>query len=443
MVPTGVAAFQFAFEICMRNKPVRNVDPEMVSKLREAYSQSVRAAAAARDDLGGDDDDQANGVARGEGESDETCSSDEGTYNPLAALQQQRKEALAGRKRKQSDPRYFHLRYGGYDCEELFTRCDDGSYVGAFHKDRFANEEALRAFVREKRGNDSTLVEIKSPAQVDHIKRADSGICEPTTTSMTSVTTTLTAALQTERPLSESLQTERTQGSAKSKKKPKKPRKLGPGVAHAISSAIRNGCKGNAPIGTRVVLAVDFADGDRNHGGLVRAIEKTVTSLEGPYVEFWGKSGVVNDAGVYTFIDETKTKPAPGGARGKCEPDLVVVSGHGIAGHLADSSVIGRWRLSDVAAEIVQRLPRVQVIVFALCNTDADKTIKAELRKISRGGGPAVVGMQGKIDFVERDRLVANMVTTAAQVGGGQPIKPAIAAFVGRERKLVDFAPVV
>ena len=49
MVPTGVAAFQFAFEICMRNKPVRNVDPGMISKLREAYSQPVRAAAAARD----------------------------------------------------------------------------------------------------------------------------------------------------------------------------------------------------------------------------------------------------------------------------------------------------------------------------------------------------------------------------------------------------------
>jgi len=168
-----------------------------------------------------------------------------------------------------------------------------------------------------------------------------------------------------------------------------------------------------------------------------------VTSLEGPYFEFWGKSGVVNDAGIYTFIEETKTKPAPGGKPGY-EPDLVVVSGHGTAGHLADSSVIGRWRLSEVAAEIVQRLPRVQVIVFALCNTDADKTIAAELRKISRGGGPTIVGMKGKIDVVERDRLVANMVITAAQVGGGQPIKPAIAAFVGRERKtLVDFAPVV
>jgi len=191
-------------------------------------------------------------------------------------------------------------------------------------------------------------------------------------------------------------------------------------------------------------MALDFADGDRVHGGLVRMIENTVKGLEGPYVEFWGKSGVVNDAGIYTFIEETKTKPAPGGARGKCEPDLVVVSGHGTAGHLADSAVIGRWRLSEVAAGIAQRLPRVQVAVFAICNTDADKTIAAELRKISRGGGPTIVGMKGKIDVVERDRLVANMVITAAQVGGGQPIKPAIAAFVGRERKaLVDFAPVV
>ena len=128
-------------------------------------------------------------------------------------------------------------------------------------------------------------------------------------------------------------------------------------------------------------MAADFADGDRDHGGLVRAIEKTVTSLEGPYVGIWGKSGVVNDVGVYTFIDETKTKNAPGGKPG-CEPDLVVVSGHGTAGHLADSSVIGSWRLSEVAAGIAQRLPRVQVVVFAICNTDADKTIAAELRKI-------------------------------------------------------------
>ena len=261
LVPTGVTALQYSFEICMRNKSVRNVDPEMVKKLREAYySQAVRAAAAPRDDLGSDDsdddvqargraaeentnthdgddsdastvrdhptktrdhpktsngvptcaesastssddDDQTNGVARGEGESDETRSSDEDTYNPLAALQQQRKEALAGRKRKQRGPRYFHLRYGGYDCEELFTRCDDGSYVGAFHKESFSNEEALRAFVREKRGNDNTLVEIKSPAEAVRIKCADSGICEPTTTSTTSATTALTAALHTERPL--------------------------------------------------------------------------------------------------------------------------------------------------------------------------------------------------------------------------------------------------
>ena len=243
--------------------------------------------------------------------------------------------------------------------------------------------------------------------------------------------------------LSEGRQTEPAQAGAKSKRKSKKSRKLPPGVAHAVSRAIRDNHGSRSPVGTVVAMALDFADGDRDHGGLVRAIGKTVTSLEGPYVEFWGKSGVVNDAGVYTFIEETKTKNAPGGKPG-CEPDLVVVSGHGTAGHLADSSVIGRWRLSEVAAEIVQRLPRVQVIVFALCNTDADKTIAAELRKISRGGGPTIVGMKGKIDVVERDRLVANMVITAAQVGGGQPIKPAIAAFVGRERKaLVDFAPVV
>ena len=37
MVPTGMTAFQFSFEICMHKKPVRNVDPEMVKKLREAY----------------------------------------------------------------------------------------------------------------------------------------------------------------------------------------------------------------------------------------------------------------------------------------------------------------------------------------------------------------------------------------------------------------------
>jgi hypothetical protein len=335
------------------------------------------------------------------------------------------------------------MRYGGYEQEELFTRCDDGSYVGASHKDRFANEEELRAFVREKRGNDNTLVEIASPAEVNRIKCADSVICEPTTTSMTSATTALTAVLQTEPPLPESRHTEQPQSDAKSKRKSKKSRKLAPGVTRTVSSAIRNNFKGRPPASTLVVTALDFADGDRDHGGLVRAIEKTVTSLEGPYVEFWGKSGVVNDVGVYTFIDETKTKNAPGGKPG-CEPDLVVVSGHGTAGHLADSSVIGRWRLSEVAAEIVQRLPRVQVVVFAICNTDADKTIAAELRKISRGGGPTIVGMKGKIDVVERDRLVANMVITAAQVGGGQPIKPAIAAFVGRERKaLVDFAPVV
>ena len=137
LVPTGVTALQYGFEICMRNKDVRNVDPEMVKKLREAYySQAVRAAAAPRDDLGSDDsdddvqargraaeentnthdgddsdastvrdhptktrdhpktsngvptcaesastssddDDQTNGVARGEGESDETHSSNE------------------------------------------------------------------------------------------------------------------------------------------------------------------------------------------------------------------------------------------------------------------------------------------------------------------------------------------------------------------------------
>ena len=58
MVPTGMTAFQFSFEICMHKKPVRNVDPEMVKKLREAYySQAVRAAAAPRDDLGSDDSD--------------------------------------------------------------------------------------------------------------------------------------------------------------------------------------------------------------------------------------------------------------------------------------------------------------------------------------------------------------------------------------------------
>ena len=175
-----------------------------------------------------DDDDQTSGVVRGEGESDETRSSDEDPYNHLATLQQQQ------RKRKQRGPRYFHMRYGDYEQEEFFTECDDGSYVGYFHKDRFANEEELRAFVREKRGNDNTLVEIESPAEAVRIKRADSGICEPTTTSTTSATTTPAAALYTERALSESLHTKRGCGSAKSKKKPKKSRKLCPGVTHTV-----------------------------------------------------------------------------------------------------------------------------------------------------------------------------------------------------------------
>jgi hypothetical protein len=307
--------------------------------------------------------------------------------------------------------------------------------LGAFHKVRFVNEEELRAFVRMKRGNDNTLVEIESPAEAGSIKCADSGTCKPTTTSTTSATTTPAAGLHTERSLPEGRQTERTQGGVQSKRK-KKSRKLAPGVTRAVSRAIRDNHGGSPPAGSHVVMAVDFADDDRGHGGLVRASGEAAKSFE-------GKSGVVNDADIYMFIEEIKTKHTPGGKPG-CEPELVVVSGHGIADHLADSTKTGRWRLSEVAAEIVQRLPCVQVIVFALCSTDADKTIAAELRKISRGGGPTIVGMKGKIDVVERDRLVMNMVTTAAQVGGGQPIKPAIAAFVGRERKaLVDFAPVI
>jgi len=200
---------------------------------------------------------------------------------------------------------------------------------------------------------------------------------------------TPTTGRQAEPALSEGRQTETAQVGVKSTRKSKKSGKLPPGVAHVVSRAIRDNHGSRSPIGTRVVMAIDFAD----HGGLVRAIEKTVAGLEGPYVELWGKSGVADGAGMYTFIDETKTKNAPGGKPG-CEPDLLVVSGHGVQGHLADSEEIGRWRLSEVAAAIVQRLPCVQVIVFALCNTNADKAIARELSGITRGGrkSPTVPG---------------------------------------------------
>ena len=336
--------------------------------------------------------------------------------------------------RKRKSQRWLHLQPGGYECEELFEQLDDGSWRGVWHEDVFEDEAQLRAFVHSKRGNEDTLVEIDLPARAISIKRADSGVCMPTTTSAT----TPTAALQTERPLLESLQTERTQSGAKSKKK--KSRKLAPGVVHTCSSAIR-GRDGNAPIGSRVVMAIDFADNDRNHGGLVRAIEKTVDSLEGPYVEYWGKSGVGNDASVYQFISDTKAKSAPGGARGQCTPDILIVSGHGVDGHLSDGSGIGRWRLSAVAGEIVKLLPRVQVVVFALCNTNADKTIARELCKIKREGGPTLIGMQGKIDINERDGLVTDMVREAARVLPGEQIAPTIAGIAVRERKhLVNFA---
>jgi hypothetical protein len=171
-------------------------------------------------------------------------------------------------------------------------------------------------------------------------------------------------------------------------------------------------------------MAIDFADLDRVRGGLVRTLEETVKSLESPWVGFWGKSHVVDDAGVYGFIDETKTKPAPGGKLG-CAPDLLVVSGHGVEGRLADSSVIGRWRLSEVAAAIVQRLPCVQVIVFALCNTNADMKIARELSGITRNGGPMIIGIQGSIATTDRDSLVQRMVNATAACrppnGSGPP----------------------
>ena len=73
MVPTGVTAFQFAFEVCMQDKAVRHVDPEMVSKLREAYLTKtcngvpVREAPAfaLRDDDGEDGVDDGTSVVGG------------------------------------------------------------------------------------------------------------------------------------------------------------------------------------------------------------------------------------------------------------------------------------------------------------------------------------------------------------------------------------------
>ena len=45
----------------------------------------------------------------------------------------------------------------------------------------------------------------------------------------------------------------------------------------------------------------------------------------------------------------------PGGIANACAPDLVVVGGHGVDGHLADAAEIGRWRLSEIAAALTQR----------------------------------------------------------------------------------------
>ena len=340
-------------------------------------------------------------------------------------------------------PPWLHLMLGDFEQSELYMRMPDNTYVGNWSGTQFENEAELRAWVRQKRGSDATLVAVDSPAHAQGIKTRGGAMKAPaasaTAAGRAQPTPSNTAARAETRPatLAPSTGSSRqavtglgASGPSQKRRRRKQPGR--PGYAHALSRSI---IRGRAPEGTLVVAAADLADVERQHGGLVWQIAADVLSEERAKVEFFGQSGIPDLEGVYTFLDVVGSKNAPGGRGCACVPGVFIVSGHGVDGYLADADQYGQWRLSDVAAQLVRRLPRVRLIMFALCSTDADAAVKRELAKID---GPMIMGLRGDVEDGVAKGIVQTIVRLAwSNVDAFESDVAAFATTINRGKTLV------
>ena len=188
---------------------------------------------------------------------------------------------------------------------------------------------------------------------------------------------------------------------------------------HTSSALVTRAYDGRAPATAVVVLAAEIAraGGDARGVPLTKKLSADVRGLQNVVTELWHDDALSRSLGdVLSLVDDSLLKNAGNLAHG-CRADIVVVSGHGAFGHLADASGRAEWPLDEVAAEISARLPTLGALVLAACAGDGDAAVVSSLRALARERGVAIVGMVGDIDADVRDRIVRHLVDRAVHAG--------------------------